>query len=290
MMRKNKVIYCWNCGTKNDLSNKTCLKCSTDLNEHDFKVAKWLFGEGYDEITGNFIQKLFTLARDFLHLHLFGTTLSIAVIFTFSATVSHYEDTTHNNKEIVQQEYRLTKNENHSVSKEKYCDDGYTLEDGKCIKKEIIAATTESICENGYYLNGNKCYSDKVYAKNVKYRCIQTIDEYRKLVGKVTTHPADPYTDADFDCLITFTHEDDHTCSYNFGAYKEMQGEQVCEALYGFGTDALKEETCPSGSVNIDGKCRTSVNPKVNYKCADDYVLQDDNNCLKIIETKPKEK
>ncbi len=136
-MNNDKKIYCYNCGTLNDIRNDKCINCKAKLHKKEHPILVWLFGDIFDEIKGNIFSKICQLLISFLHLHLYGFTLGLALVFTVSSSVFNF--TSKDVAEITRSDYRIF-NVTESVASETKQDEelNQVIEEKEEEKKEIV--------------------------------------------------------------------------------------------------------------------------------------------------------
>lgn len=109
--KTEKFIYCWQCGKKNPKKKWFCQdpNCHARLKQHDHPIIYWLFGEILDNTEDGIIKYITDLIINFLHLHLYGVTMGVALTFTLVATFSNYDQA--KDIEITQNKYFLAPTE-----------------------------------------------------------------------------------------------------------------------------------------------------------------------------------
>ncbi len=144
------------------------------------------------------------------------------------------------------------------------CEKGYTLKDGKCTKTETVAAKSTKTCDKDYTLSGSQCVSNKTYEKTSKQECIvpqKYIDEGYSKTGLYNS---------EWGCYTS-------VCA------KYKNGECVDGAIEYFDPTTVK--ACPSGTKEINGKCKKTATPKTTYSCEDGTLNK--NKCTVTKEVDP---
>ena len=133
------------------------------------------------------------------------------------------------------------------------CEDGYNLENGKCIKTTSINAKANQSCEAGYSLNGNTCLSNETYDKVSSQECLlpkeYDIGEYTDVDGRVTQNNA---------------YERDGECWYN--ACTDWDN-NICHGGVMKKYEFTTITSCPSGTEEINGNCYKTSQVKTTYSC-----------------------
>ena len=80
-------IYCVYCGTKNDINAKVCSKCKKELNPKDHLVKDYLFNHVKDDLKGKVKDNIFSLLTNYFKSHLYGTIITMALVFSATAGV-----------------------------------------------------------------------------------------------------------------------------------------------------------------------------------------------------------
>ncbi len=294
-MKKNKekVIYCWNCGTKNKKNNRECTKCEQLLKEKERPILHWFFGEAVDEVKGNIFSKASQALINFFHLHLYGMTVGLAVAFAIAASVFNFN--TNSTLEVTTEEYRLPSIEEVPASPEEpalpeevieeqpeveqlSCESGYTLSGNKCKMTEYKDAASREACPEGYTVNFyyNDCQSNEAVDVTIEYYCAKTLEEYHRY-----PNPTLPDNTASIESVgPKKTTGESLWCDYSF---KDLNGNDL--GIYS-STMALEKRSCPPG---MEGEyvCRRRTALITEYSCDAGYTLTADHRCSKTIEKDP---
>ncbi len=253
-MKKEK-IFCVYCGTKNKPTELTCKKCHKKLNPKETILIDYLKDHIKDDLKGNIEDKFFSILKNFIISHLYGTIFTATLIFTITTSLIIDNDT--NIKTVTKRPNILVSNLNkclfdNSINQEYICEDGYNLENNSCIKQEQISAKENLYCNANYYLNGTRCLSNNNYPKETKQECIApTGDQY----------------------LNTFV--DGNQCMVNV-CLGWTDG--VCSAGDAQPIDFTTIETCPTGTSLINGSCKQILTPTKKYFCEEGTLTN--NSCL----------
>lgn len=184
-MSKEDIIYCIFCGEKNHTNDKKCSKCHKKLNQKDHLFKDFLYNHIKDDIKGKITDDIFSLLKGFIISNLYGTTLVATLIFaTLTTTINqvatnHFEEEKtvkrityqsrqevekEEKKEEVKEEVKEEKQEEKPLTNEcnikdakaqiKTCDEGFQLENEKCIKVTYENAKETIACPEGYTYSG----------------------------------------------------------------------------------------------------------------------------------------
>lgn len=85
--KKNETIYCIYCGAKNVDTNTKCEKCKKNLHPKDEPFKDFLYKHIKDDLKGKVEDNLFSYLKNFIISHLYGTAMTIAVVFTTTAII-----------------------------------------------------------------------------------------------------------------------------------------------------------------------------------------------------------
>ena len=126
------------------------------------------------------------------------------------------------------------------------CENGYTLTDGSCVKTETKAATSSKTCASGYTLSGNQCVSNEDVAKN-KIQVCELPSNLKTADGKYYTEEIDGH------CVVMQCVSFEGKTCMESGTYDDIP--------------YTVNETCPSGTKEINGKCKKTATPTNGYTC-----------------------
>ena len=133
------------------------------------------------------------------------------------------------------------------------CEEGYTLEDGKCTKTTTTTAKASQSCSDGYTLSGNTCLSKETYDKVTSQECLLPA-EYD--IGE--------YTYADGTKMKNVASVEDGECWYNScNTWKNG----ICYGGSLAKTEFTTVTACPSGTKEVSGKCYKTSQVKTTYTC-----------------------
>ena len=263
-MKKNK-IYCVYCGEKNNTMDINCKKCNKKLNPKENMLLDYIKDHIKDDLKGKVEDNIFSIIKNFIISHLYGSILTATLIFNL---VTSIVTTVNNNNKIVKVTEKpillvgnINKcNFNNTKDRILSCEEGYTLEDNLCIKKEEINPKIELVCSDNYYLSNSNCISNKNYEKEILKECIAPEGE-EYLDTKVENGA----------CLVNvcagWTNGE---CSA--GSLKEI--------------DFTITEYCTTGTSLINGVCKKIENSKEEKVCEEGSL--EDDICIKEIEKEPK--
>ncbi len=88
-MKKVNKIYCWYCGTNNSALRDTCEHCKQKLEPGNHPFLDFLVEKGKDTVRGGFLG----YCEKFLKNHLYGTIMTLAIVFTAGAGIYHFTNT-----------------------------------------------------------------------------------------------------------------------------------------------------------------------------------------------------
>ena len=90
MAKNKKKIYCVFCGTENDYEAEYCLKCKKTLHPKNSLFKDFLYEHIKDDLKDKVKDNIFSYLKNYLISNLYGTAMSIAIIFTAVVTVSNF--------------------------------------------------------------------------------------------------------------------------------------------------------------------------------------------------------
>ena len=307
MKKEKQIIYCWNCGTKNQKENKKCKKCKVLLKQKEHPIIKWLFGETKEEVKSSIIGRITDLLSRFFRLHLYGASMGLALIFTGFAIANHYQAT--EKIEITEEQYRIQKEEKKdelekeeasketttdekikeekkpatqkepSKTKKLVCESGYTLTNGSCIKKEQIQGTP--VCPSRYMLREDVCMIHYAKISTGSY-CVQSAAEYQSYYGSALQNYQGEFT------AQKTVYNGRDMCDYSWCTKYENNS-----CVDRMGVTALMAEnlSCPQGTSPLAGTnyCTDGTFKEPTYQCESGYE-QNGKYCVKTSVKKPIEK
>ncbi len=254
----NKKIYCVYCGTINNKKDIECKKCNKKLNPKDNLFIDYLKEHIKDDIKGNFEDKTFDIIKKFIISHLYGTTFTATLIFTvvsglIISNIDNYIEEVERKPQFLLNACNFEK-----VESLKYmCDEGYVLNDKKCIKEELTEPTEKLFCQEGYTLNSNYCISNLNYQKETRQECIMPQGNSNILSVQVM----------DGECMA-------EVCSgWTDGVCSAGGWEPINFTVF---------ENCPAGTTLINGVCKTTTTVQTEKICNEGNL--EDNKCKTIIE------
>jgi len=253
---KKKKIYCVYCGEKNNIKDLKCKKCNKKLDPKENMFLDYLKDKIKDDLKGKTEDKVFDIIKNFIISHLYGSIFTATLIFTIvSAIVANID-----NKEIIKVTEKpsiLISNLNecvfiNSLKPIKLCDEGYTLEDGVCIKEEVVNAKENNVCVDGYYFNGTSCVSNINYEKIIDKQCLLPNDGAYEV-----------YIAPTGECVANYCNE-------------WIDGE--CQSGSGEPIDFTINEYCPNGTTMVGGVCKSFTNATLEYSCENGTL--NNNKCI----------
>lgn len=267
-MSKRKNIYCYYCGTKNDIKDKKCISCNKKLNDKDHEFRNYVLGKSLDEAYDQIEETIFDFIKAFLKKYLYGIAISISVVGAVAVTVLN------NNEEIV---------ENYSIVNESYvlqkviegtlkCPDGYNLEKDKCIKNVMVNAVSTKSCDPGYDLKNNNCISKQSFEK-IENKTCEIPSGFKSANG---ASYRDAYIHVDGNCYVPICSKFVTEENKNDPAYL---GYDVGECVEG-GAERVEftiKYSCEQGTL-VDGFCKNIIKPKTEYSCTEGKL--DGKNCV----------
>ena len=158
-MSKNNKIYCVYCGDKNNNTDLKCKKCNKKLNPKEHLFRDYLYNHIKDDLKGKVEDNLFSIIKNYIISHLYGSSLIISILFTGVALI--ISNTSQNNViNINKTSDMLSKNSNEVIVTI------YTYDDYG--EFEFNAPTTA-----GYLISGNK-----LKVENIKLKRGDTISDW----------------------------------------------------------------------------------------------------------------
>lgn len=263
-MKKEK-IYCVYCGEKNNAMDTKCEKCNKKLNPKEHLFREYIVDHIKDDIKGKTQDKIFSIIKNFIISHLYGSIFTATLIFTIVSGIVTIVNSDNGIKEVTNKPDVMVGNLNkcsfeNTKEQELICDEGYILDNSICIKEIVVDATSKRICKDNYYLSGNRCISNKTYEKLTEKECIAPEgDNYLNTRIENDT------------CLVNVcVGWTDGECSA--GGYEEI--------------DFTITEYCPDGTSLINGACKKTTNFKIEYECKEGLLK--DKTCIIKKEEEPK--
>lgn len=257
-----KYIYCVYCGERNNIKNLKCKRCNKKLNPKENLFFDYLKEHIKDDLKGKTQDKIFSIIKNFIISHLYGSVFTATLIFTIVSSILINV----NNDNIISVSKKptiLLENNNCNFENAKLqsylCSDGFILNNGVCEKQEQVDARNSYSCINGYYLNNNKCISNESFSKLRKEECIAPSGD--NVMGT---------TIQDGTCLVQY-------CS------GWTDGE--CSAGYSDPIDFTITEYCPDGTTLINNVCKKITNLQTEYSCEEGIL--EGNKCIITKKEKP---
>ncbi len=270
-MPKKKSIYCYQCGTKNDIQNAKCTKCKTRLEEEDHEISEYLKEKLFGTIKDDLTDRMSDYLVSFIKKHLYGILMAISITFAGVAffvreNVGFQNDRIDYTNESYKYEAMLE-----SVPS---CDDDYQLEEQICYKMGTSPAERTATCQTGYVLSGNTCVSRENYDK-IETKTCEVTPEY------AYHNDATPIIE-NGECFLDL-------CGYRYQTDEESGDPNLKAGDCAMGTFEQVEFTvrqvCPSGTREIGGNCKRTSTPKETFSCSNGTLQKD--KCLERIETEP---
>ncbi len=144
-MSSKKKIYCVYCGTENLYNDDHCKKCKKELNPKNHLFRDFLYDHIKGDLKGNIEDNIFSLIKNFIISHLYGSSLIISVLFTTTVLVIsnlNYHSSVTNITSVQD----MLNNRGNSSS---YTITLYTYDD-------YCTATFEAPTTTGYFITGDK--------------------------------------------------------------------------------------------------------------------------------------
>lgn len=82
-------IYCVYCGAKNDRNKEKCIKCKKPLDPEEHLFKEYLYNHVKDDLKGKVKDNFLSLITNYIKSNLYGVFITMAVIFSASAGVTH---------------------------------------------------------------------------------------------------------------------------------------------------------------------------------------------------------
>ncbi len=289
MPKKNDFVYCWNCGMKNKKSNKKCEKCQANLKEQEHPILHWLFGETVDEIQGNFFSKGCQALMNFFHIHLYGATVGLALVFAIGSSLLHFNTPDHietvNETYLIAPKEELSSNPDAPVGEEFVCEEGYQLEGNRCMKVETVAAIVNESCSEGSFLDGGECF--QTVQKDMQLSCCKSKEDmirYAQSLGYLddeSKYANDVLTSVELSTVGMDGVTPGDWCVYHFNEGIDA------DHTFSLFRPPFRNYTCPTGTVEVNTFCRLPVEKIITYTCEEGYTLTDDHTCTKTVTKEP---
>lgn len=262
---RSKKIYCVYCGEKNNIIDTNCKKCNKKLNPKEHLFREYIIDHIKDDLKGKTQDKIFSIIKNFIISHLYGSIFTATLIFTIVSNIIVDINDSNRIKEVTSKPTMMVGNVNkcnfeNIKEQELVCNEGYTLYNDICIKEEVVDAISNRVCKDNYYLSGSRCVSNKTYEKIIEKECIAPEgDNYLNTIVENDT------------CLVNVCAGwTDGECSA--GGYEEI--------------DFTITQYCPDGTSLINGECKKTTNFEIEYECEEGTL--EESICLIKKEEKPK--
>lgn len=94
-MTKKSIIYCAHCGEKNLVKDEKCTKCGKKLDAKNHLLFDYLYDHIKSKLKGKVKDNIFSLIKNYIISHLYGTSLLIAIIFSGVVTINSLQYRAH---------------------------------------------------------------------------------------------------------------------------------------------------------------------------------------------------
>ncbi len=91
ILMKKDSIYCVYCGTENDVKIEKCKKCNKTLHPKNQLFKEFLYNHIRSDLKGKLTDSIFSYLKNFIISHLYGTLMTIAVVFTAAAIIGSFK-------------------------------------------------------------------------------------------------------------------------------------------------------------------------------------------------------
>lgn len=179
----------------------------------------------------------------------------------------------------------MYQNRNSWAKTNKYCLEGYQLENDKCYKTETTAPAVKYYCDDTYKVDGNI-----VRSKSTLSGSICSLTYTHEPVRNKKCHPGDqPYSDTKCRATIV-TRAATRTDLYTGNIMYYCAGDEVLSGtnclLYTY-YDYIYESNCVSGFGLVNGKCVKTETYEARWEanCPSGYTFVDKNTCTKKVTT-----
>lgn len=81
-------LYCVYCGVENDLKSEKCKKCDKPLHPKNQLFKEFLYNHIRSDLKGKLTDSIFSYIKNFIISHLYGTVMSLSIIFALGAIIS----------------------------------------------------------------------------------------------------------------------------------------------------------------------------------------------------------
>ncbi len=88
MEEKDEKIYCVYCGVENDIKEEKCKKCGKSLHPKNQLFREFLYNHIRSDLKGKLTDSIFSYLKNFIISHLYGTLMSIAVVFAATTIIA----------------------------------------------------------------------------------------------------------------------------------------------------------------------------------------------------------
>ena len=289
MKEKKEYIYCSFCGDKNEVTEKFCKKCNEPLSPRNHLLRDYVVDHFRDDLKENAIDSIFEFIKAWIISHLYGITMFVAIILTGSLIILRNTNLNSIRSKIAPIKYvdapfvlkeKCEKKE--LIEKEKYCLEGYNLENDKCTKYTYQNAKSKTECPSGYYLNGNRCLSNNKVNLVTETLCSNEIPNGFTENDIKTRELRDGKCYAII-CIHNFNPSNNNNIPYNgSGNYTVVTpSNDVCDSTRELEINTTTKTTCPAFTTS-NGECRNTKNPTTTKYC-DSGSLK--NNKCEIVET-----
>ena len=269
-------IYCVFCKEINQLSDKVCKKCHKKLDPKENMLLDYLKDHIKSDLVGKTEDKVISIIKNYIISHLYGAVFSVTLLFTIASALVLNAD----KYEVVTKKPDFLINEvvcDIQGAREplKLCEEGYTLDDDVCVKREILAPVVTSTCRSGFTKYENECFSDMDYQKLSKQECIMPNNEnYLRAYEQDGVCLVDVCSEwaEDGTCSAGSAQEIDYTTTYycNEG-YTLVEG--ICKMV----EKPINKYSCNEGVLE-NNQCKLEEIKTYTLGCLDNYILNEECN------------
>lgn len=279
-MKKN--FYCIHCGTKNKIEDKKCTKCKKSLHPKCLVLKEYLLDHIKDDLKSNVEDTIIDLLKAWIISHLYGLGITAAILFTATTFIAKEIPSLkaqNNYKELEKPiTMAITCSDLYLVAQEKVCEEGYTLENEKCIKRTNTTPKEHINCPDNFSLIGNSCISN--YTINWTEHKTCTTTPTTNIPGFNANNVLNSY-ESNGKCYITYcidrayvpgttcrtateTYESEASYSYTCSGYQDGSN---CKT-YG---NKSYSYTCDIGTLQGD-TCVLEETKEYTLQCPEEYI------------------
>ena len=289
MKEKKEYIYCSFCGDKNEKEEKFCKKCKEPLSPRNHLLRDYVVDHFRDDLKENAIDSVFAFIKAWIISHLYGIAMLVAIIFTGSLILLKTNSISNIKSKIASVKMvdgpfilkeKCEKKE--LVDKERYCNEGYNLENDKCTKYTYQNTKSKTECPSGYYLSGNRCLSNNKVELVTEKICSNEIPN-GFTENEIKTRELRDGKCYAIICIHNYTPPNNNNIPYIGGGGNYVvvtPSNENCDATRELEISTNTKTTCPAFYTS-NGECRNTKNPTTTKYCEKGTLK---NNKCEIVE------